>query len=143
MDVAPIPVRLTLAESTAAALAEAADDLANATDAEHFVAALDSNHRLWLALGDIARRNSWAEPDRHLADFVVSASRTAGRGLSDERLEALVAINREVSRKLAGGRAVGPIRKRAALAWKERGAVSGLPLENWLIAEMQRQTRMQ
>lgn len=142
MESAPIPVRLTLAESTAAALAEAADDLCSATDADRFVAALDVNHRLWLALSRIALDQSWHEPTRHLADFVVSASRSAGRGLSDERLETLVEINREVSKRLASGRALSPIRQRAKLAWQERGRPYGVSLERWLIAEMERQAKV-
>lgn len=141
MESAPIPVRLTLAESTAAALAEAADDLCSATDAECFVAALDTNHRLWLTLSQIATAKAWDAPNRHLADFVVTASRTAGRGLSDERLEALVEINREVSKRLTSGRPLPAIRQRAKLAWQERGRPLGVPLERWLIAEMERQAR--
>lgn len=141
MESAPIPVRLTLNESTAAALAEAADDLCRACDADRFVAALDVNHRLWLALSRIASAKSWLDPNRHLADFVVSASRTAGRGLSDEKLEALVEINREVSKRLTSGRALSPIRQRAKLAWQERGRPYGVPLERWLIAEMERQAK--
>lgn len=142
MDSAPIPVRLTLAESTAAALAEAADDLSAATDADRFVAALDVNHRLWMTLVQIAAAQDWHHLNRHLADFVVSASRTAGRGLSDERLETLVEINREVSKRLTGGRQLPAIRQRAKLAWQERGRPYGLPLDRWLIAEMERQARV-
>lgn len=142
MDSAPIPVRLTLAESTAAALAEAADDLSAATDADRFVAALDINHRLWLTLVQIAAAQDWHHLNRHLADFVVSASRTAGRGLSDERLETLVEINREVSKRLTSGRPLPAIRQRAKLAWQERGRPYGLPLDRWLIAEMERQARV-
>ena len=141
MESAPIPVRLTLAESTAAALAEAADDLCAAADADRFVAALDINHRLWLALSRIASSQAWHDPTRHLAEFVVTASRTAGRGLSDERLETLVEINREVSKRLTSGRSLSPIRQRAKLAWQERGRPYGVPLERWLIAEMERQAR--
>ena len=141
MESVPIPVRLTLTESTAAALAEAADDLCTASDTDHFVAALDSNHRLWLTLTRIASARSWLDPNRHLADFVVSASRTAGRGLSDERLETLVEINREVSMRLTSGRSLAPIRQRAKLAWQELGRPYGGPLERWLIAEMERQAK--
>ena len=141
METTPIPVRLTLTESTAAALAEAADDLCAACDADRFVAALDMNHRLWLTLAQIATAKDWQDPNRHLAEFVVSASRTAGRGLSDERLETLVEINREVSQRLTRGRSLAPIRQRAKLAWQERGRPYGVPLERWLIAEMERQAR--
>ncbi|MCA1910072.1 MAG: DUF2934 domain-containing protein [Magnetospirillum sp.] len=142
MDSAPIPVRLTLVESTAAALAEAADDLSAATDPDRFVAALDINHRLWLTLVQIAADQDWHHLNRHLADFVVSASRTAGRGLSDERLETLVEINREVSKRLTSGRPLPAIRQRAKLAWQERGRPYGLPLDRWLISEMERQARV-
>lgn len=141
MESPPIPVRLTLTESTAAALAEAADDLCTACDADRFIAALDMNHRLWLTLAQIATAKSWQDPNRHLADFVVTASRTAGRGLSDERLETLVEINREVSQRLTHGRSLTPIRQRAKLAWQERGRPYGVPLERWLIAEMERQAK--
>ncbi len=141
MESMPIPVRLTLAESTAAALAEAADDLSSACDADRFVAALDVNHRLWLTLAQIAAAQDWRHLNRHLADFVVSSSRTAGRGLSDERLETLVEINREVCKRLTSGRALPAIRQRAKLAWQERGRPYGLPLDRWLISEMERQSK--
>lgn len=141
MHAAPIPVRLSLSESTAAALAMAADDLSSATDTEHFLAALEGNHRLWQILIDVARTNDWVEPTRHLADFVVSASRTAGRGLRDEHLETLVEINRDLSTRLARGHALDRIRQRAALAWKERGCPLGLSFGRWLLVEMERQAR--
>lgn len=138
MQPAPIPVRLTLSESTAAALATAADDLSAANDTEHFLAALEGNHRLWQVLTTIAQRNDWIEPNRHLADFVVAASRTAGKGLRDEHLETLVEINRDLSTRLARGRELARIRQRATLAWKERGRPLGFSFERWLINEMER-----
>ena len=142
MTIASIPVRLTLTESTAAALAAAADDLCQAASIEDFFAALDANHRLWLTLARIATSQDWSHPNRRLSDFVVGASGGAGRGLSDERLQALVEINREVSGRLAQGRSLAPIRQRAQLAWQERGQPHGVPLGRWLVAEMERQDRV-
>lgn len=139
MGTASIPVRLTIEESSAIALTEAADDLANARDTATFLAALETNHRLWLTLADVARRHGWKALDRRLAEFVTATTAKAGRGVPDEHLETLIDINREVSSKLTGNAASA--RRRAVLAWQEHGKPYGVRLDTWLIAEIQRKAR--
>lgn len=136
MGTASIPVRLSIEESSAIALKEAADDLANARDTESFLAALETNHRLWLTLAEVARRHGWKALDRRLAEFVTATTATAGRGVPDEHLETLIGINREVSARLT--RNADSARRRALLAWQEYGKPYGLKLDNWLIAEIRR-----
>eukprot|EP00906_Rhabdomonas_costata_P015427 RCo022182 len=98
-----IPVRLTLPESSAVALTKAADDMADAHDNEHFLAALNGNHRLWLALAEIAHAKGWSFPDRRVTDFVMNTTHKAGRHTGDDQIEALIAINRDMAAQLAGG----------------------------------------
>lgn len=141
MGTMSIPVRLSIEESSAIALGAAADDLANAQDADAFLAALDTNRRLWLVLAEIARRHRWPAVDHRQADFVAATTATAGKGISDQQLEALIGINREVSARLTRGRNPAAARRRALLAWQEQGKPHGLPLDAWLIAEIQRKAR--
>ncbi len=142
MGIISIPVRLTLAESCAVALHLAAEELAAAADHMTFLAALDSNHRLWLSLAQIAQGSGWSVPDRRLADFVTATAHKAGRKTGDDQIETLIAINREVAGHLAGGQDMEAMHSRAALAWQERGRPYGLGLERWLIAEMERKARI-
>lgn len=142
MGIVSIPVRLTLSESSAVALTMAADELAAACDAPNFLAALDTNHRLWLTLSDIAHISKWTVPDRRLSDFVMTTSHKAGRKTGDDLIETLIGINREVSSKLAGNQNMDAIQRRATLAWEERGRPYGHGLERWLIAEMERKARI-
>ena len=138
---APIPVRLSLEESSAAALLEAAEELSKADDAERFIQALDTNHRVWMTLTDIARRNSWKILDNRLAEYVVATSKKAGKGVDDDDVETLIGINRNVSARLTGGHDLAAIQRRAMLAWQENGRPRGMTLKRWLIAEMERKAR--
>ncbi|MEW5726738.1 MAG: DUF2934 domain-containing protein [Pseudomonadota bacterium] len=142
MGIVSIPVRLSLSEGSAVALMEAADDLAAADCAEKFVAALDTNRMLWLTLASVAERHHWPIPTPRTTDFVMTTTRFAGRGIKDEHVEVLIGINREVSRELADGHDLDPIRSRALLAWHESGEQVGLPLGRWLIAEIDRKARL-
>lgn len=139
MGTASIPVRLSIEESSAIALTEAADDLANARDTGSFLAALETNHRLWLTLSEVARRHGWKALDRRLAEFVTTTTAKAGKGVPDEHLETLIHINREVSARLT--RNAASAHRRAMLAWQERGKPYGVRLDHWLIAEIQRKAR--
>lgn len=142
MGIISIPVRLTLAESSAVALTMAADELAAACNTIKFLAALDTNHRLWLTLSDIAQASNWATPDRRLSDFVMATSHKAGRKTGDDMIETLIGINRDIAAKLAGTQDMEAVQRRATLAWQERGRPYGLGLERWLIAEMERKARI-
>ncbi|MGE5504906.1 MAG: flagellar biosynthesis regulator FlaF [Actinomycetota bacterium] len=135
-------MKLSLAESGAVALEDAADELNAASDSHEFLSALDFNHRLWLALTEIARDQGWTWPDRRQADFVVNITCRAGRGVRDDDVEALISINRELSRTLAAGRDLDGIRRRVVLAWRERGSGYGIPLDAWLLAEMRRKAHI-
>lgn len=124
---------LTLAESGALALEVAAVRLDRAGDADQFVSALENNRRVWQAIRDIARRNDWAVPTSSLADYVLST----GRGANDDRVHALIHINRRVSAELAQGGDIQRIRERAYYIWEERGRPHGQDIEHWLLAEME------
>jgi hypothetical protein len=137
-----IPVRLTLAERCAVALASAAADLDTADDAGKFVAALESNYRLWVILAEVARRNELSAPDSRLADYVVTASGKSGSAIRDEVIETLIGINREVSARLAEGRDLAAIRQRAELAWQENSQEWNLSLQRWLMQEIERKGRL-
>ncbi|MBI5162384.1 MAG: DUF2934 domain-containing protein [Magnetospirillum sp.] len=136
-----IPVRLTLAESGAVALAEAARRLNNADNTSKFLSALDDNHRLWMTLAEVARTAAWAVPDRRLAHYVMATSCKAGCGVHDGDVEALIDINRDVSARLVRGRSIDSIRRRAELAWRESGR-TGATLERWLIQEIARKAHL-
>ncbi|MCR6632735.1 MAG: flagellar biosynthesis regulator FlaF [Magnetospirillum sp.] len=137
-----IPVRLTLPESSAVALTRAADEMADACDNQRFLAALDGNHRLWRALNEIAHAKGWRIPDRRIADYVMSTTHKAGRATSDDQIETLIAINRDMAAQLAGGQDLELVQRRAELAWRERGRPYGVRLDHWLIAEMERKARL-
>lgn len=137
-----IPVRLTLPESSAVALTKAADDMADARDKQHFLAALDGNHRLWRALNEVAAAKGWAVPDRRVSEFVMATTHKAGRRTGDDQIETLIAINREIASQLAGGQELELVTRRAELAWRERGRPYGVKLDHWLIAEMERKARL-
>lgn len=134
-----IPVKLSLAESGAAALEIAAGELDSADAPDKFIAALDNNHRLWLTLTEIAPTHGWSLPAQ-MADFVLSTSRKAGHCVCDDQVEALIAINHRLSRSLAGERDLGSIRRRAELAWSERSVDAPQPLDYWLLGEMRRKS---
>ncbi len=131
---------LTLAESGALALAEAAADLDSADDAEKFLSALERNHKVWLTIKDVAERENWTVPNPRMADYALATAGTMGRGVTDEELHALIAINREVSAHLAGGD-IEHIRQRAYFLWENLGRPQGKDLEHWLIAEMEMKGR--
>lgn len=137
-----IPVRLSLPESSAVALTKAADDMADAGDSQHFLAALDANHRLWRALSEIAEAKGWEAPDRRTTEFVVKTTHKAGRRTGDDLIEALISINREMAARLSGGQDLELVTRRAELAWRERGRPYGVKLDHWLIGEMERKARL-
>jgi hypothetical protein len=137
-----IPVRLTLAEICVSCLVEAAILLETADDTDAFLTALDTNHRVWLSLVDVALRNGWDIPDRRLAEFVMATSCKCGCGVADEEVEALIEIGHRTAGQLAKGRDVAGIRRRAELAWREIGRTHRLALLPWLLAEMARKARL-
>jgi len=136
-----IPIKLTLAEICAIALGEAAAALDSASDADTFLGAIETNHRLWLTLTAIARRHLDDVVDQRMAEFVISMSYKAGRGIADQSIEALIGVNNELASTLTAGRDLAPVRRRAELAWKEAGA-HGMTLRIWLLSEIDRKTRI-
>ena len=136
-----IPIILTLAEICAIALAEAAEALDDADDANTFLSAIETNHRLWLTLTAIARRHLDDVIDQRTADFVISMSYKSGSGIPDQNIEALIGVNNELAATLTAGRDLTPIRRRAELAWKEGGG-HGMTLRTWLLSEIDRKTRI-
>jgi hypothetical protein len=136
-----IPIKLTLAEVCAIALNEAAEALDGASDADAFLVAIETNHRLWLTLTAIANRHLGDVVDERMANFVISMSYKAGRGIPDQSIEALIGINNELASTLTAGQDLAPIRRRAELAWKEAGG-HGMALRIWLLSEIDRKTRI-
>lgn len=133
-----LPSELSLAESGALALAEAARDLDSASNAAGFLRALERNQRVWKAIKDLAARENWPAPNARLADYALSTARKmGGRGVNDEHVEALIDINRRVSAELARGDDIDHIRSRAYFIWESAGRPQGQDLEHWLLAEME------
>jgi hypothetical protein len=91
---------LNSAESSAAALREAADELSRARSPAAFLAALETNYRVWTALDHLSRHRNWAVPGRGLADFALATAGQRGKAVTDEHVEALIRVNREVSQAL-------------------------------------------
>jgi hypothetical protein len=130
------PSDLSLAESGALALEDAAAALDMAVDPAAFLQALEHNRRVWNAISDIAQRQRWSVPDRRQTQFALGASNKAG-GVSDTDVHALVNINRQVSQALANGCDLDKIRERAYFIWESRGRPQGQDIDCWVLAEME------
>lgn len=126
--------RLTLAETGALALDEAAKELDRASDTAAFLKALERNQRVWRTLAQIAISRAWQCPNERQMAYALSSDRN---GASDERVNTLIDINREVSDILAHGDDITRIRERAYAIWEDRGKPHGQDLEHWLLAEME------
>ena len=132
---AHLPIsRLSLAETGALALSEAALDLDRADDTATFLKALERNQRVWRTLAHIAASRAWQLPSERQVAYALA---TDDKGASDARINALIDINREVSQFLAHGDDIARIRERAHAIWEERGYPQGQDLEHWLLAEME------
>ncbi|MBC7908775.1 MAG: DUF2934 domain-containing protein [Rhodospirillaceae bacterium] len=127
---------LTLAETGALALADAATDLDQADDTRKFLGALERNRKVWQTLKDVALRQNWRVPNAQLADYALNTAGRMGHGVNDAQVSALIDINRRVSAELAGG-CIDHIRERAYFIWENSGRPQGQDLEHWLIAEIQ------
>jgi len=128
-----IPIRLTLAEICVAALTEAADAIDAAHDMAAFVTALDSNHRLWLALREVGMA---ADRD---SEFAILRSSSHGHGLSDATVSALAGLNRRLAAELAANGDVARICTRVRLAYRERGHGGFVA---WLLNEIHSKDRL-
>lgn len=128
--------RLSLTESGALALAEAAAQLDGADEPGKFLRALERNRKVWQAIRTAAERYNWHVPTRRLADYALATAGKMGRGVADEQLTTLIDINRRVSYELAGGD-IEHIRERAYFIWESRGRPHGQDLEHWLVAELE------
>lgn len=127
---------LTLAESGALALADAAAELDRADDTGTFLKALERNRKVWQTIKTVAERQNWRIPNSRLAEYALNTAGKMGRGVNDEQLTALIDINRRVSAELAGG-SIERIRERAYFLWENVGRPHGQDLDHWLIAEME------
>jgi hypothetical protein len=126
--------RLTLAETGALALDEAAKQLDQALDTDSFLQALERNQRVWRTLAHIALTRAWQFPNERQMAYALSPD---PHGDSDQRVSTLIDINREVSDILAHGDDLARIRERAYAIWETRGKPHGQDLEHWLLAEME------
>lgn len=127
---------LSLAESGALALDNAAAQLDNAGNAASFLKALERNRVVWLTVQAMAMRQNWQVPDRRLAEYALATTRRMGLGVNDDHVHALIDINRQVSAELAGGD-LQHIRERAYFIWEELGRPHGQDLDHWLTAEFE------
>ncbi len=127
---------LSLAESGALALADAAAELDRADNPAKFIRALERNRRVWESLRDIAARQHWRVPNRQQADYALATAGKMGR-VNDDHVHALIDINRRVSAELAGGGDIDRIRDRAYYIWVENGRPHGQDLDHWLLAELE------
>ncbi|EME71980.1 hypothetical protein H261_00335 [Paramagnetospirillum caucaseum] len=128
--------RLTLAETGALALDEAARELDKANDTTSFLKALERNQRVWRTLAHIAMARAWQFPSERQVAYALSTD-GHGNGANDERVNTLIDINREVSDILAHGDDIARIRERAHAIWESRGRPQGQDMEHWLLAEME------
>lgn len=103
MHVDPIPMKLSPAETWAAALLTAADELAAAADLPEFITAINTNHRLWRMLMEMVPFDGWDMLTRHDADFAVTKTCDHGIGVNDGDVTALVEINQRAARGLVPG----------------------------------------
>lgn len=127
---------LSLIEGGALALAGAAAQLDQAADAAAFLRALAHNHQVWRTIKDVAERHNWQVPDPRLAAYALATTRAMGRGVGDDRVVALIDLNRRISAQLAGGD-IAHIRDRAYFIWENLGRPHGNDLDHWLIAELE------
>lgn len=128
---------LTIAETGALALDCAAHDLDCADDAQKFLGALDRNRRVWESIGQLAAARSWRLPNRHMVAYAIkTTSQTTAQSGRDDRIHALIDINRQVAMELAGGKDMESLRQRARTVWEGRGRPFGNDIEHWLLAEM-------
>ena len=130
------PCPLTLAESGALALADAAAQLDSADEPAKFLRALEHNRKVWQTIKALAERHNWRTPSPRMADYALNTARKMGLGVADDQLTTLVDIGHRVSRELAGGD-ITIIRERAYFIWESRGRPHGQDLEHWLMAEME------
>ncbi|BAE50161.1 hypothetical protein amb1357 [Paramagnetospirillum magneticum AMB-1] len=130
------PEKLTLAETGALALDEAAQELDRACDTASFLKALERNQRVWRTLAHIAAARAWQFPSQRQVAYALSTDEH-GNGANDERVNTLIDINREVSDILAHGDDMTRLRERAYAIWEARGRPHGQDLEHWLLAEME------
>lgn len=85
------------AQRSATALNEAADALAAARDPAAFLAALETNHRVWLRLHRLAGQHGWTVPERRHTEFALATSGRGGRAVTDAQVEALIRVDREAA----------------------------------------------
>lgn len=128
--------RLTLAETGALALDEAARELDKASDTASFLKALERNQRVWRTLAHIAMTRAWQFPNERQVAYALSTDGLGAKG-NDERINSMIDINREVSDILARGDDIARIRERAYAIWESRGRPVGQDMEHWLLAEME------
>ena len=91
---------------TARSLAISLEDLANrlgrAVSADEFVGALEDNGHVWEKVRHAAGRYGWILP-RRLIDFELGSAARARHRLSDHDVEAIIAINRQISSAIMSG----------------------------------------
>lgn len=126
---------LSLTETGALILDDAAAAIDTAEDSAAFLRALEHNRQVWKTLKDISQCQSWSVPDRRQTEFALGATTRTGK-ISDHDIDTLIDINRSVSAALAGGD-IDRIRVRAYYIWESQSHPQGHDMDHWLLAEMQ------
>ncbi|CUW39653.1 conserved protein of unknown function [Magnetospirillum sp. XM-1] len=134
MAPALMQTRPSLSEFCIAALMEAADGIEAANDTAAFKDALNANFRVWLVVRECGVGNGWAVPTSREAEFVIQGSSGQGRGVNDDDIGAIIAINRRVAHGLAAGGDIARIRTRAVLAYREGGGGGGFA--PWMVGQI-------
>jgi hypothetical protein len=130
---------LNLNENVAVALVEAAECMSLASNVGGFIEALDENYRLWRVMMDLASRYGWETFNCRHSEFVVSILGQCGNGVDDSDVEALVAINNEISQVMMSGRDIKQARELAMTAWASSISGESVSLESWLINQIENQ----
>ena len=129
--------KLSIAETGALALADAAHGLDHADNAQKFLGALEHNRRVWNRIAQLAASRAWSIPDRRMVAYALrTTGQASGRIGHDDHINALIDINRRVSNVLADGSDIERIRERAHAIWEQRGRPQGEDMDHWLLAEM-------
>jgi len=92
------------ARRLAMSLDEVANRLGGACCADEFVGALEDNGHIWEKVRRAAGRYGWSVPNRVL-DFELGSAARARHRLSDHDVEAIIAINRQISLAIKSGSA--------------------------------------
>lgn len=133
--------KLATVEGLAAALVNAAHEIADACEKGGLGPALHQNLDLWMAIRTMLDRNDGSIPGdvrenlTRLSDYVVAGTLTTGRDCTDEGLVSLIDIDLRIAHGLIEATLNHYIRERAYFLWQEAGCPHGCDQDHWNVAE--------